>query len=338
MSRLLNDDALGRRVQKSVAGTTTNYLYSGQKLLAEYDPSWGLPNTQYVHGPGIDNVILRATSTAAQYYHQDGLNSVVAVTNNLGATDATQRFDAWGNKLSSTGTAPHFGYTGRELDETGLVFYRARYYDPTLGRFNRRDPIGHAGGLNLYAYVGNNVINALDPTGLAPGDVYALYPNSWSSRRIANNSGGDYSHIGIELSNGMFLQAEPGGVEIVSLSDAVNGRDYDVYRSVNMTTDAIPSIDNFAAYAEGIPYDYSAISGFPTLDGSEYVCSTLVADIVNYAGLGGITADPSRWVYDYPTPSDITRSDDFQLIGSSLLPGTLPTPPLSAEGGFVLYR
>ncbi len=159
-------DALGRRLQKSVAGVATNYLYTGQNLIAEYGATWGLPTSQYVHGPGIDDVVIRATSTTAQYYHQDGLNSVVALTNAAGTTDASQRFDAWGNKLASTGTAPHYGYTGREPDETGLIFYRARYYDPTAGRFTQRDPIGFDGGINYYSYVNNNPLKYHDPSGL----------------------------------------------------------------------------------------------------------------------------------------------------------------------------
>jgi RHS repeat-associated protein len=110
-------------------------------------------------------VTVRSTATTAQYFHQDGLNSVVAVTNNLGTTDATQRFDAWGNKIASTGTAPRYGYTGREPDETGMIFYRARYYDPTAGRFTQRDPIGLRGGINRYSYVAGDPINATDPDG-----------------------------------------------------------------------------------------------------------------------------------------------------------------------------
>jgi len=57
-------------------------------------------------------------------------------------------------------------YTSREYDaETGLYFYRARYYDPTIGRFISADPIGFSGGINFYGYVMGNPINAIDPSG-----------------------------------------------------------------------------------------------------------------------------------------------------------------------------
>ena len=161
----LYDDE-SRRISKTVGSTTTNFLYSGPNLIAEYASAWGSPAAQYSYGPMIDNVIEKITSTSAQYFHQDGLNSVMAATNNLGTTDLTQRFDGLGNKVSSTGTAPRFGYTGREPDETGLIYYRARYYDSTLARFTQRDPIGLISGINRYAYANGNAINRRDPTGL----------------------------------------------------------------------------------------------------------------------------------------------------------------------------
>ncbi|MFA7062389.1 MAG: RHS repeat-associated core domain-containing protein [Pedobacter sp.] len=90
----------------------------------------------------------------------------MAVSDQASATTGTQRFDAWGNPLASTGTIPQYGYTGREPDETGLVYYRARYYDPAIGRFTQRDPAGLKGGINPYAYVNGNPVNLTDPTGL----------------------------------------------------------------------------------------------------------------------------------------------------------------------------
>jgi RHS repeat-associated protein len=69
----------------------------------------------------------------------------------------------------ATGFENGYTYTGREWDkETGLYYYRARYFDPMEGRFIAKDPISFAGGdVNLYGYVGNNVINKKDPSGLS---------------------------------------------------------------------------------------------------------------------------------------------------------------------------
>jgi len=133
--------------------------------MAEYT-SWTASAAQYTHGPNIDDPISRVTSAGAQYYHQDGLGSVVALSNQTGTITGTQRFDAWGNKLASTGTIPQFGYTGREPDETGLIYYRARYYDPSIGRFTQRDPVGLNAGINAYAYVNANPVNFTNPQGL----------------------------------------------------------------------------------------------------------------------------------------------------------------------------
>ncbi|MDJ0731221.1 MAG: RHS repeat-associated core domain-containing protein [Crocosphaera sp.] len=67
-------------------------------------------------------------------------------------------------------------FTGRRFDqETGLYYYRARYYDADQGRFISRDPLGYLDGMNLYEYVGSNPINSVDPLGLAEGCKYAWF-------------------------------------------------------------------------------------------------------------------------------------------------------------------
>ena len=78
-------------------------------------------------------------------------------------------YDAFGNAVLETGVAlvDEFGYTGRERhDRSGLYYYRNRFYSPQLGRFISQDPIGMLGGTNLYAYVGNDPVNWVDPLGL----------------------------------------------------------------------------------------------------------------------------------------------------------------------------
>jgi RHS repeat-associated protein len=87
--------------------------------------------------------------------------------------DATE--DAWGN-LEVGADQPGYAFTGREWDpETGLYYYRARYYDPKAGRFLSEDPIGLDGGVNFYSYVRNQPTNLIDPFGLqdkSPGGYY----------------------------------------------------------------------------------------------------------------------------------------------------------------------
>lgn len=185
------DDA-GRRIRKTIGATQSNFHYMGPDIYAEYPAAFTTPTALYTHGPNEDNPILRQTNmgptATAKYFHQDGLGSVVAFSTQAGATEASQRFDAWGNRISGTGSIPQYGYTGREPDATGLTFYRARYYDPSIGRFTQRDPLGLRGGINAYAYVGGNPVNFNDPRGLIAQPVV----NWWQeSRKSYVNTGVD---------------------------------------------------------------------------------------------------------------------------------------------------
>ena len=96
-------------------------------------------------------------------------NATLQETVEYGAYGQTVYKDAVsGSTATVSYTGNPYGYTGREPDaETGLYYYRARYYDVEAGRFIQKDPIGFKGGdTNLYAYVGNNPSNLLDPRGL----------------------------------------------------------------------------------------------------------------------------------------------------------------------------
>jgi len=101
-------------------------------------------------------------------FHQDQLTSTTAVTGHNGGTIQSTRYGAFGNIISNTGTTPNRQtYTGREDDKTGLMYYRARYYDPAIGRFISEDPMGFgAGDVNFYQYTSNNPVNGNDPSGL----------------------------------------------------------------------------------------------------------------------------------------------------------------------------
>ena len=93
---------------------------------------------------------------------------MIAITDSSGNVVQTYQYDAFGKIVQQTGSVENsHTYTGREWDaEAGLYYYRARYYDPTLGRFINGDPIGFAGGdVNFYVYVQNNPVNFVDPDG-----------------------------------------------------------------------------------------------------------------------------------------------------------------------------
>jgi RHS repeat-associated protein len=102
------------------------------------------------------------------------------------ARQKTYSYDPYGNPTGSTGgiTQP-FGYAGEYTDqETGMVYLRARYYDPGTGQFLNRDPIESVTGA-AYAYVGGNPINRVDPTGLEWWD-----PKDWSADDTWDETGG----------------------------------------------------------------------------------------------------------------------------------------------------
>lgn len=165
-------DDQDRRIRKTIGAAANDYIYQGQDILVEYANGWTAPTGFITHGAAIDIPLIWEPAAndpvGPRYFHQDGLNSVVAATDITGQS-TTQRYDAWGNLLASTGQIPLYGYTGREQDGLGYTYYRARFYDPSVGRFTQRDPIELQGGINLYAYVNGNPVNFTDPTGLNPG-------------------------------------------------------------------------------------------------------------------------------------------------------------------------
>jgi RHS repeat-associated protein len=197
-------DIYKQAVAVPVASFTTKSL-----VPQSYDPTKVLhasgPNPSDGAGYTYDSAGNRTSKQNVQTggeedYTYDAIYQLTQVTQTVnGAASTTEKYghDAVGNRLPSLGLDPwtftttaskaignSFRYTGREWDqETGLYYYRARYYDPTIGRFIREDPIGFTGGDNFYSYVGNAPSRFTDSMGLAPDCL--LDPSSQCARKTA---------------------------------------------------------------------------------------------------------------------------------------------------------
>lgn len=164
----------------------TPFLHDGDQVIADLDGAWKVL-ARYVYGPGIDELLvmfkagLPAATGAAQagkpyYFHADALGSIIALTDSRGQLVESYRYDAFGTPTildpagqvrSTSVVGNRFLFTGREYDfETGLYYYRNRYFHPGLGRFTSHDPLGVLPDVNLYRYVGNNSTTLVDPLGL----------------------------------------------------------------------------------------------------------------------------------------------------------------------------
>jgi RHS repeat-associated protein len=159
-------DPLGRRIQKSAQNGTINYVYDGASAIEEVDASGSLL-VRYAQGAGIDEPLAELRSGTGAFYETDGLGSVTSLTNSTGTISNSNTYDTFGNATVSGTFVNPYRYTARDYDpETGLQYSRARYYDPSTGRFLSEDPVGFDGGINFYPYVGNAPTNFTDPFGL----------------------------------------------------------------------------------------------------------------------------------------------------------------------------
>jgi RHS repeat-associated protein len=164
----LSYDPSGRIYEMNVAGAITRFLFDSNDLVAEINED-GTVRRRYVHGPGADDPVAAyegAGTAGRRWFHQDERGSVVAVSNEAGASLGIDTYDEYGSPDSAV--LSRFSFTGQIwLPELQLYYFKMRMYSPAFGRFMQADPIRQLGGMNLYAYTNGDPINYSDPTGLA---------------------------------------------------------------------------------------------------------------------------------------------------------------------------
>ncbi len=299
-------DPFGRRIEKTEAGTTTRYQYDGLDVVAEYSTT-SLQAT-YVFGPGIDEVLKLKRGTTVAAYHSDGLGSVVAISENATLRNV-YRYDAFGKPVAQGGSSPltnAYTYTGRELDASGLYYYRARYYLPSAGRFLTPDPIGLRGGLNAYTYVGSNPVNYTDPFGLRAGS--ALAP---AAPVLGGLQPGDITPI---MQVGEFLRGDDVRSMISEYGSEIEGAAADYGVDANIMRAII-----YEEQTHLIPLVESGVAEW--------------LGIGNTAGLGQVTVG----YYDYSRSELLDPATNIRAMGIHLstmgyFPPIDPAAPISSAG------
>jgi RHS repeat-associated protein len=164
-------DGFGRKVRRGCASdpaAVTHFLYEGDDLLMELDSN-GAPVAEYTYYPGTDrphSLRRREKADSVFYYATDFPGNVVGLVSSSNQVVNRYRYRPFGSsELASGPVRNDLRFHGAPTD-LGLYFLRNRWYDPTLERFLSEDPIGLAGGINPYRFVGNSPANFRDPSGL----------------------------------------------------------------------------------------------------------------------------------------------------------------------------
>ena len=215
-------DGLGVRKSKTINGTDTTYyatanLFGFSRVLMEVNPTSSLtPVHTYAYG-GHSQVIAESTSENNYLLHEGTVGSVSHTFDEAGQLTGQYDYDPFGKPLNPTPN--RFGYTGEQYDsETGLLYLRARYYDPSLGRFISADPfwgrLEDPVSQNRFIYVHNNPLLYTDPSGLATVDVTAVWidgAGASKSLRFDTSSGNIYlvPALGVGYDKGVSLGLSP---------------------------------------------------------------------------------------------------------------------------------
>jgi len=155
----------------------TRYVFDAQGRINQERNWWDQVTNEYTYGlglpGGIGGLLQVNQSRAVYYYLYDGQGNVTALLDGVGNVVQTYQYDPFGVQMAASGSVNQpMRFSTKPYDEnTGLYFYGYRFYNPALGRWMTRDPLGEEVGINLYGFVGNNPVNFIDPLGLMEGST-----------------------------------------------------------------------------------------------------------------------------------------------------------------------
>ena len=179
---LFTYDGDGNRIRQTIGNTVHTYTNDvAMRLPVVLQDAVGGITNSYVYGLGL---IERAGATSSDFYQYDGLGSVIGLTDKLGRPEVAYLYDAWGAFLLPSPSSNPFLFTGQALDPgTGLYYLRARYYDPSTGRFMSPDQVPFAAQQplrsNRYVYSISNPIRYVDPSGRS-AEEESTQTSSWT--------------------------------------------------------------------------------------------------------------------------------------------------------------
>ncbi len=312
-------DGLTRRVTKTIASDVRHYYYSADwQVLEERLNGATTSDKQWMWGiRGIDDLVLRDTTTERLYALRDAM-SITTLVNTSGAVVERYGYDAFGSShvmdasfapraSSSYGWEVRFACYSLDL-ESNFYHVRFRYLHPMLGRWLSRDPIGESGGINLYAYVGNNPVQYLDPLGTS----------FWSSFG-SGFAGGLATGMVVAATALVAAAIAPGAAAVLTGALAVAGAVGGAYALYSVLSN--PSADNIG-YNAGALLGGSLVGGMSGRALSETLSSALNKPMPGLAGWNPLNDAAQIWRND-PTQSLLENWNNAMATGPN---------PLSAAG------